>query len=326
MNECCHLGRPAIYIPLPGASGDEQTVNARMVEKAGGAVVLPQATLTGAGLLGAVVSLFADRAMLAAMGERARTSPSRTPPSASPGSSRGRRPRGSAPAERPARVITGLILLQAALSIAVAGPATDLEYLPLRVAAAEGYFAEEKLSVTLETVRAEPLAAQALGRGRVALAATSLDAALSVGHAGSAPPRLVFGLTAAPPVALLVPAAKKDPVKALADLTGKTIGISAPGTPGALALSSLLAREGIGVHQVTIQSFGERALIGALDSGAIEAAIRAGPLGVSNSSTRARRWPSWTSARPPRRRAGSAGRRCMPRFSSLPIARSDGRS
>ena len=73
VNECCHLGRPAIYIPLPGASGDEQTVNARMVETAGAAVVLPQATLTGAKLLGAVVNLFADRAALADMGERART-------------------------------------------------------------------------------------------------------------------------------------------------------------------------------------------------------------------------------------------------------------
>ena len=68
-------------------------------------------------------------------------------------------------------MIAGLILLQAALSIAVTGPATDPEYLPLRVAAAEGYFTEEKLSVTRETLRAEPLAAQALGRGRVALAA-----------------------------------------------------------------------------------------------------------------------------------------------------------
>jgi NitT/TauT family transport system substrate-binding protein len=170
-------------------------------------------------------------------------------------------------------VIAGLILLQAALSIAVAGPATDPEYLPFRVAAAEGYFTEEKLTVTLETFRAEPLAAQALGRGRVALAATSLDAALSLGHAGSAPPRLVFGLTAAPPVALLVPAAKKESVKALADLTGKTIGVSAPGTPGALALFSLLAHEGVGVHQVIIQSLGERALVGALEAGAIEAAM-----------------------------------------------------
>ena len=70
-----------------------------------------------------------------------------------------------------------------------------------------------------------------------------------------------------------MPAAKKDTVKALADLAGKTIGIIAPGTPGELALFSLLARAGIGVHQVTIQSFGERALVGALESGAIDAAM-----------------------------------------------------
>jgi UDP-N-acetylglucosamine:LPS N-acetylglucosamine transferase len=35
--------------------------------------VLPQATLTGAGLLGAVARLLADRGALASMGERART-------------------------------------------------------------------------------------------------------------------------------------------------------------------------------------------------------------------------------------------------------------
>ena len=55
----------------------------------------------------------------------------------------------------------------------------------MRVAAAEGYFTEEKLTVTLETLRAEPLAAQALGRGRVALAATSLDAALQPYRTGA---------------------------------------------------------------------------------------------------------------------------------------------
>lgn len=174
-------------------------------------------------------------------------------------------------------MIAGLILLQAALSIAVAGPPTNLEYLPLRVAAAEGYFADEKLTVSLETDRAEALAAQALGRGRVNLAATSLDAALQLGHSGTAPPRLAFGLTVAPPVALLVPTAQQDTVKSIADLAGKTVGIVAPGTIGELALFSLLERERIGVHQLTIQSFGERALVGAVESGAVAAGMVAEP-------------------------------------------------
>ena len=72
VNECCHLAKPAIYIPLPGTSGDEQTHNARLVEAAGGAVAFPQVSLTPAGLLEAVRRLLADRPALRAMGERAR--------------------------------------------------------------------------------------------------------------------------------------------------------------------------------------------------------------------------------------------------------------
>lgn len=72
VNECMHLGKPAIYIPLPGASGDEQTANARLVESAGGAILLPQISLTSAGLVDLVTRLLGDRAALAAMGERAR--------------------------------------------------------------------------------------------------------------------------------------------------------------------------------------------------------------------------------------------------------------
>jgi NitT/TauT family transport system substrate-binding protein len=170
-------------------------------------------------------------------------------------------------------VIAGLVLLQAALSIAVAGPPTNPEYLPVHVAVAEGYFSDEQLRVSVETNRSEAASAQALGRGRTGAAATSLDAALQYGHSGGGtPPRIVFGLTAAPPVAVLVPAAQKDTIRGLADLVGKTVGIAAPGTPGELALFALLEQERIEVHRVAIQSFGERGLVGALESGAVAAA------------------------------------------------------
>jgi len=73
VNECCQLGLPALYVPLPGTSGDEQTANARLVEAAGGAVVFPQVSLTPGGLVEAVTRLLRDRTALAAMGERARS-------------------------------------------------------------------------------------------------------------------------------------------------------------------------------------------------------------------------------------------------------------
>lgn len=73
VNECCHLGLPALYIPLPGTRGDEQTANARLVQAAGGAEIFPQLALTPEGLLESVRRLLADPAKLKTMGERARS-------------------------------------------------------------------------------------------------------------------------------------------------------------------------------------------------------------------------------------------------------------
>ena len=72
VNECCHLGRPALYIPLPGTRGDEQTANARLTEAAGAAVLLPQVSLNPERLLEAIAALLSNAAELRAMGERAR--------------------------------------------------------------------------------------------------------------------------------------------------------------------------------------------------------------------------------------------------------------
>ena len=72
LNECCHLGLPAIYVPLPRASGDEQAANARMVEGAGGAILLEQSALTPASLTACVRQVLADPRRLKEMGDRAR--------------------------------------------------------------------------------------------------------------------------------------------------------------------------------------------------------------------------------------------------------------
>jgi len=71
VNECCQLGLPALYIPLPSARGGEQMANARLVERVGGAVVLPQESLTPARLVNQVSELLAQPQRLQEMGERA---------------------------------------------------------------------------------------------------------------------------------------------------------------------------------------------------------------------------------------------------------------
>ena len=73
VNECCQLGVAALYIPLPGASGDEQAANARVVADAGGAEVLAQDALTSARLTERVRTLLAAPHRLKEMGQRATT-------------------------------------------------------------------------------------------------------------------------------------------------------------------------------------------------------------------------------------------------------------
>lgn len=174
-------------------------------------------------------------------------------------------------------MIALLIFLQASLTIAVSGPYTSPEYLPLRVAEAEGYFSQEGLRVSLRTTRAEPGAAEALGQGQTDLAATSLEAALRHGDAAGNPPRLVFGLTAAPPVALLVPVAHRDTIRRVEDLAGRTVGVSSPGAPEQLFLLALFARHRVHPTHLSLVSLGERGLVAALDASEVHAGLLADP-------------------------------------------------
>jgi UDP-N-acetylglucosamine--N-acetylmuramyl-(pentapeptide) pyrophosphoryl-undecaprenol N-acetylglucosamine transferase len=60
-------GRPAVLIPYPYATADHQAANARFMEEAGAAIVIPDAELTPARLAQAVGELLSDRSTLAAM-------------------------------------------------------------------------------------------------------------------------------------------------------------------------------------------------------------------------------------------------------------------
>jgi ABC-type nitrate/sulfonate/bicarbonate transport system substrate-binding protein len=170
--------------------------------------------------------------------------------------------------------VLGLILLlQATLTLVVTGPPGSPEYLPLRVAESEGYFSREGLSVTLVTRDANP-AAEMLALGQADLVATSLEAMLRFGpRLDYQQPLIVLGLTAAPPVALLVPLGADGTPRSVAALAGKRIGVSAPGVPDYTWLTGLLTRAGLRLTRVDIVSLGSRRLAPALASGMVQAAV-----------------------------------------------------
>lgn len=174
-------------------------------------------------------------------------------------------------------MIAWLVLLQTALTIAVAGPPTSPEYLPLHLAQADGFFTAQQLSVTLRSTRSDAAAAEMLATGQAQLAATSLDAALRLGGTEGVPPRLVWALTAAPPVALLVAPGRVDTIRSAADLAGQTVAVPAPGTTEDQALGLLLARAGVPMHRVKVLSLGERGVARALEGGEVAAGVLGEP-------------------------------------------------
>jgi UDP-N-acetylglucosamine--N-acetylmuramyl-(pentapeptide) pyrophosphoryl-undecaprenol N-acetylglucosamine transferase len=70
--ELAAAGLPAVLVPYPHAVSDHQTANARFLEAAGAAVLLPEAELTAARLAQELERLGADRGALLTMAERAR--------------------------------------------------------------------------------------------------------------------------------------------------------------------------------------------------------------------------------------------------------------
>jgi len=170
--------------------------------------------------------------------------------------------------------VLGVIALLQSLVLAISGPVTSPEYLPLRVAEAEGYYTREGLSVVVRTTRAEPGAAEALAQGQADLVATSLDAMLRFGpRSVNQGPRVVFGLTAAPPVALLVPTSQTGIVKSVNELAGTRVGLASPGAPEHAWFGWLLARAGLTVAQMWVVSHGSRGLIAAVESGDVHSGL-----------------------------------------------------
>lgn len=65
-------GLPSILVPYPFATGGHQEANARALERAGAALVVPDEELSGPRLCAAIETLLEDRGRATAMGERAR--------------------------------------------------------------------------------------------------------------------------------------------------------------------------------------------------------------------------------------------------------------
>ncbi len=69
--ELAVAGVPSVLVPLPGAPGDHQTANARVLQRAGAAVLVADDELDAEGLDGVLTDLLTDPGQLSVMGQAA---------------------------------------------------------------------------------------------------------------------------------------------------------------------------------------------------------------------------------------------------------------
>jgi UDP-N-acetylglucosamine--N-acetylmuramyl-(pentapeptide) pyrophosphoryl-undecaprenol N-acetylglucosamine transferase len=72
IGELAAIGRAAILVPFALATNNHQELNARVVEKAGGAIVITEAELSPERLAGAISEVLADRQRTERMGVAAK--------------------------------------------------------------------------------------------------------------------------------------------------------------------------------------------------------------------------------------------------------------
>jgi UDP-N-acetylglucosamine--N-acetylmuramyl-(pentapeptide) pyrophosphoryl-undecaprenol N-acetylglucosamine transferase len=70
LSELGVLAKPAILVPSPNVTNNHQEKNARVLEKAGAAVLIPESEITADSLLGSVSLLLSRKGTLEAMGEQ----------------------------------------------------------------------------------------------------------------------------------------------------------------------------------------------------------------------------------------------------------------
>jgi UDP-N-acetylglucosamine--N-acetylmuramyl-(pentapeptide) pyrophosphoryl-undecaprenol N-acetylglucosamine transferase len=73
VGEITAAGKPAIFVPFPAAADDHQNVNARVLERAGAAVVVEESNLGAAYLVDTIAALIGDARRLQSMSEAAKS-------------------------------------------------------------------------------------------------------------------------------------------------------------------------------------------------------------------------------------------------------------
>jgi NitT/TauT family transport system substrate-binding protein len=167
------------------------------------------------------------------------------------------------------------------LRLAVGSRPGNIVYLPLDLARALNYFAEEGLDVEFVNFDGGTDAALSLAAGRADFSGNSIDHAIKLRASGK-DLKMVVSFTTLPSVTLVVRRDLKAQIRTIQDLKGRRLGVTAIGAGTHVLAASILKKAGGSLANVQVVAVGSGTrLIQALKRGQIDAAMATDPTTIA---------------------------------------------
>jgi len=162
------------------------------------------------------------------------------------------------------------------VSVGIGGVAL-MVYLPTALAKAKGYFAEEGLDVEILDIKGGgSQAASALIGGSVDFSANAIDHAIKAKTQGKEL-KAVHSHVRLAVMALVVANKYKGVIKSIADLKGRPLGVTSPGSQTHMILGYLLTKSGVKPEEVKIVGAGGSTMPLAIEKDSVHAGMMLDP-------------------------------------------------
>jgi NitT/TauT family transport system substrate-binding protein len=181
------------------------------------------------------------------------------------------------------RVFTLLILTPLAASAACAEPITiaivpSVPAASTLVAEEKGYFRDAGLDVKIERIDSVGKAVAFLAANHVQVAQGGINAGIFNAIAQGLPVALALDGGSTPLYhRILVRPALAGQIKSVADLKGRSVGLSAPGSTLLYEMAMVLARANLTLHDVDVKNLAFAQMLPALENGAVDVALAVAP-------------------------------------------------
>jgi NitT/TauT family transport system substrate-binding protein len=168
---------------------------------------------------------------------------------------------------------------KSSIRIAIGGRAA-LDFIPVYLASALGFFRDEGIEVTLQDLASTPKALQALLGGSTDVVAGAYDGAVQMSIEGKSIQAIAV-LERWPPFAVVVAPQSAGSLRRITDFKGRVVGVASPGSSTHRFLNYLLVRNGLELSDISAVGVGVNfSMAAAVQHGQVDAAV-AGPLGMA---------------------------------------------